>query len=157
MKSSKRKTSAIRVIRKIQALKPASAKALREAGVRLRLLGTGLYRAGFKVVNCDLVVKFPEKTGGRGHAASEMRRLKRLKKLGVLDKFLPEVLYYDKPTGVIAMRYYPAYEDFEAQADALGHLAGVLIHRLTRVHCSDIHTDNVRQGVKNAVVIDLGL
>ncbi len=86
-----------------------------------------------------------------------MRRLSRLKKLGVLDRFLPEVLYFDRETGVIAMRYYPAFEDFEAQADALGHLAGVLIRRLTRVSCSDLHTENVRQGLKNAVIIDLGL
>ncbi len=157
MKSPKRKTPVIRIIQKIRALKPKTVADLRTAGIRLRLLGEGLYRAGFKVINCDLVVKFPEKTGGRAHARSEMRRLSRLKKLGVLDRFLPEVLYFDRETGVIAMRYYPAFEDFEAQADALGHLAGVLIRRLTRVSCSDIHTENVRQGLKNAVIIDLGL
>jgi hypothetical protein len=114
---------------------------------------------GFKVVNCDLVIKMPIATGngGREHSASEMRRLRRLKRVGMLDKFLPEVFYYNKTSGVIAMRYYPPYESFEDQADALGTLAGDLIHRLTRVRCNDIHTDNVREGPRNAVIIDLGL
>ncbi len=159
MSRSSRKISISRVIRKIRALNPKTASDIRAAGIRLRLLGKGLYRNGFKVVNCDLVIKMPIETGngGREHSASEMRRIRRLRQFGKMEKFLPEIFYYNKTSGVLAMRYYPAYESFEDQADALGTLAGELIWCWTTIKCNDIHTENVREGPRNAVIIDLGL
>lgn len=128
----------------------------------MRLLGTGAFRDGYKVRNCDLVIKFPQtlKAGpeeGRQHSAQEIRRLRRLRKSGTLGEFLPEVFYYDKKSGVIAMRYYREFDDFEDQADAMGKMIQKLIYRIARVRCTDIHTDNVRRGRQwNAILIDLG-
>jgi tRNA A-37 threonylcarbamoyl transferase component Bud32 len=123
----------------------------------MRILGEGVYRSGYKVRHCDLVIKFPTDAEGVKHSAQEIKRLRRLKQCGTLDRFLPEVFYYDKKSGVIVMRYYPEFVDFEDEADAMGSMIGALIQRLTRVKCSDIHTDNVRQNKDDAIIIDLGL
>jgi hypothetical protein len=132
----------------------------------MRLLGAGLFRSGYKIRNCDLVIKFPGKddvkpsVGGkenRDHSLQEVRRLKRLMKDGTLNRFLPEIFYHDKKTGVVVMRYYPPFKDFEELADALGRMIGHLIFRVTRVRCTDVHTENVRRGqYDRAILIDLG-
>lgn len=123
----------------------------------MRLLGKGLFRMGYKIRNCDLVIKFPMGEEGRRHSAQEIRHVKRLKKDRTLTRFLPEIFYYSKKSGVILMRYYPQFRDFEEQADALGRLIGRLIYRVTRVPCTDVHTENVRQGpFERAIIIDLG-
>lgn len=128
----------------------------------MRLLGTGMFRSGYKVRHTDVVIKFPVDADAEGiqHSTQEMRRLRRLKSAGTLNPFLPEVFYYNKKSGVIAMRYYPEFEGYEEQADAMGKMIGKLIYRIARVQCNDIHTENVRKGrwdgLKNAVIIDLG-
>jgi hypothetical protein len=133
--------------------------------MKLRFLGKGLFREGFKVVNSDVVVKFPlefsmnddDPTEGRIHSKQEIRRLKRLKKEGTLKRYLPEIFYYNTKTGVIAMRYYEEFDNFEEQADAMGQMMGTLIPRVTRVRCDDIHTENIRRGPNDrAILIDLG-
>lgn len=134
---------------------------LRAAGLKLRLLGTGAYREAFKVVNSDVVVKFPRsKTTADGvkHSSQEITRLRRLRESETLRPFLPEVLYYDKAAGVVAMRYYEEFDDFEKQADAMGKMIQKLIHRISNVRCDDIHTENVRQGRGrlDVILIDLG-
>jgi len=124
----------------------------------MRLLGKGLFRTGYKVKGCDLVIKFPGcEVEDLWHSRQEVRRLNRLKKAGVLREFLPEIFFYDKKTGVIAMRYYREFVNFEKQADAMGRMIQKLIYRLTRVKCTDIHTENVRsRNIRDAVLIDLG-
>jgi len=147
-------------LQKILALKPTTVEEARAGGLQIRLLDSGMYRKVFKVKHCDLVIKFP---GGLGniresikHSTQEMNRLKRLQKWEIVNRFLPEVFYYDKKSGVIVMRYYRGFSDFEEQADAMGRVIGKLIQRLTRVRCDDVHTENVRQNRDDAVIIDLG-
>ncbi len=164
---SKAKIPITRIVRKLRAIRPQQASDLRAAGVSLRLLGSGLYRDGYKVKDCDLVLKFPRKIAlksgkkslaeGRKHSAAEIRRLRRLRQVTCLDKFLPEIFYYDKKSGVIGMKYYPTFTDFEDQADAMGTVIESLIFGVSRIRCTDIHTENVRQNKERAVIIDLGL
>lgn len=157
---SSRKTPISRVVRRIRALKPKTIRELRAAGIAARLLGTGAFRNGYKIRNCDLVVKFPLSEFGVTHSAHEMGRLRRLRRIKVLDRFLPEVYYYDKKSGVIVMKHYAAFRDFEEQADAMGNMIEKLIFRIARVKCTDIHTENIRQGRypnARAVLVDLGL
>ena len=134
----------------------------------MRLLDEGMYRRVFKVKNCDLVIKFPtvvkcldsntvSKASGIEHSTAEIKRLRRLLKAGIPRRFLPEVFYFDKKSGVIVMRHYTEFDDFESQADAMGEMIGRLIQKLTRVRCDDIHTENVRQQGEHAVIIDLGM
>jgi hypothetical protein len=148
------------VIQKIKNLAPTSPEDVRKAGIKMRLLGTGMFRSGYKVRNTDVVLKFPVVTSGDReegiqHSKQEIDRLRRLKRAGTVEQFLPEVFYYNKKTGVIAMRYYPAYDGFEEQADAMGKMVSKLFYRIARVRCTDIHTENVRKG-ENAIIIDLG-
>lgn len=149
------------VLRKVRAAKPSTPKEFRALGLALRAIGSGAFRDVFKVVNCDLVVKFPMegRTHGKKHTLSEVRRLTRLRKSRVMRPHLPEVFYLDKQHGIVIMRYYPEYESFEAQADSMGNLIQRLIYAHTRVRTSDIHTGNVhkrRTNHEQSVIIDLG-
>jgi len=142
-------------------MRPTRVGQLRAAGLKLRLLGSGAFREGFKVVNADVVIKFPiSKSTSQGvkHSAQEVRRIRRLRESSTLAPFLPEVLYYDRASGVIAMRYYSEFEDFEKQADAMGKMIGKMIYRISGVKCTDVHTENVRRGRGrlDCVLIDLG-
>lgn len=130
--------------------------------MKLKLLGVGLFREGFKIKNSDVVIKFPLRAEttkeGIEHSRSEMRRLRRLRATGTLEPFLPEVLYYDKKNGVIAMRYYKNFESYEQQADAMGRMIEKMIYRIAHVRVTDIHTENVRRGraSRDVTLIDLG-
>src|SRR5216684_6048992 len=104
---SSRKRPIRPTVAKIRTIQPRSVEELRAAGVEMRLLGKGLFRKGYKIKNCDLVIKFPIGEEGKIHTRDEVRRLKRLKKDVILKRFLPEVFYYNKKSGVILMRYYP--------------------------------------------------
>ena len=88
----------------------------------------------------------------------EIRRIRKLRESSTLTPFLPEVIYYDRKAGVVAMRYYEAFEDFERQADAMGKMIGKMIYRISGVKCTDVHTENVRRGRGrlDAILIDLG-
>lgn len=134
---------------------------LRREGMRLRLLGVGAYREAYRIVNADVVIKFPRSkttNEGRKHSQQEMARIKQLKENTCLAEFLPEVLYYDKSTGVIAMRHYSEFKGFEEQADAMGRMIQKMMTRLSGVQCTDVHTENVRRGRgrQDCILIDLG-
>ena len=129
--------------------------------MKIRLLGVGAFREAYKVANCDVVIKFPRtktESEGKKHSQEEMARIRRLRESSVLVPFLPEVLYYDKSTGVIAMRFYGEFRGFEEQADAMGKMIQKLITRISGVKCTDVHTENVRRGRgrQDCVLIDLG-
>ena len=142
--------------------RPTTPEAARAAGIEMRLLGKGLFRSGYKVRGCDIVIKFPLRTSNKTelenvqHARQEIARLKRLRKVAELVPYLPEVFYYDPKSGVTAMRHYPMFRDFEEQADAMGRMIQKLIFRIARVRCTDIHTENVRRQNQDAILIDLG-
>ena len=163
MSKRRSKIPIARALKKIREARPRTHKDFKAIGLPLRWIGTGAFRECCEVLNCDLVVKFPlpRKKGvsGKRHTATEMARLKRLRKHRVMLPHLPEVFYYDKTHGIIVMRKYPKYDSFEDQADAMGQMIQRLIYAVTRVKCQDIHTENVRKRRMNhegAVLIDLG-
>jgi hypothetical protein len=150
-------------LRKIRRVRPKQASDLRAAGFTLRLLGCGVFREAFKVGNCDLIIKFPlqddesEIEDCKRHTRTEVARLRRLARHGVMRRFLPKIHYFDSKNGVIVMQYYPSFRDREEQVDALGKMAQALIFKSTKIRCTDIHSENVhRKGKKDAVIIDLG-
>lgn len=136
---------------------------MRDIGFTLRRLGEGVFREAFKIANCDLIIKFPLTEGQIGddcvrHTRTEVKRLRRLMRHGVMRKFLPKIHYFDSRNGVVVMQYYPAFRDMEDQVDAMGKMLGSVIFKATRIRCTDIHSDNVHRGKgeKDAVIIDLG-
>ena len=162
-KSTKRRKISIKyALKKIRANRPGSPSDFRRIGLPVRYLNTGLFRAVCKIINCDLVVKFPRQVDlslGRSHSAAELQRVKRLKSSRVLQPALPEIPYFDKVSGILVMRYYPRYTSHEEQADAMGAFIQRLIFAHTRIRTSDLHSENVhKRRVNNdgAVLIDLG-
>lgn len=153
-----------RAIQKIRKNRPTNPSEFKDIGLPLRRLGAGLFRAGYKIRGCDLVVKFPlnlaDKTidrEGIEHTAAEMRRIRRLAQSEAIRPYLPEVMYFDKKNGIIVMKYYSKFENYEKMADAMGSMAQRLIRRISHVNCSDIHTGNVRKGARYVpVIIDFG-
>jgi hypothetical protein len=158
MPSTKR--SIKRTLSKIRKNRPTSLLEFKALGLPVRRLGAGLFRAGYKIRGCDLVVKFPLIAGNTEaieHTAAEMRRIRRLSQSAAIRPYLPTVHYFDKKNGIIVMQYYPKFEDDEHLADALGSMAQRLIRRISHVNCSDIHTGNVRKGSQyTPVIIDFG-
>lgn len=151
------KKSVVRTLKTIRAVKPKSPEDFEKLGLKLRRIGEGLFREGYKIVNADMVIKFPKDTEGIKHSLAEVRRIHRLMKFKILRRHLPEILYFDKASGVLIMRYYPRFRSFEVQADAMGEALARVISSLTRTHCSDLHTENVRSSEEDdAVIIDLG-
>lgn len=162
MRKHSRKIPIKYALRKIRSRKPTSPKEFKAIGLTLRYIGSGAFRSVCKIVNCDLVVKFPLESDvptGRRHTLSEVRRLARLRKSRVMQPHLPEIFYVDKVKGILVMRYYPKYDSFEEQVDSMGRLIQRLIYAHTRTRTSDIHTENVhrrRVNHEGAVLIDLG-
>lgn len=125
-----------------------------------------MFRETCRIINCNLVVKFPLAVGrskytgeGKRHTKQEMLRLARLKKFRFMHQFLPKVYYHDPKSGTLVMSYHPPFGNREDQTDAMGHMVQVLIQRATGVRTTDMHSENIHQKQprrKRAVVIDLG-
>lgn len=144
---SRSKIPIARALKKIRAAKPQTHKDFKAIGLPLRWIGTGAFRECCEILNCDLVVKFPlsrkKYVSGRRHTATEMARLKRLKQHRVMLPHLPEVFYYDKMRGIVVMRKYPKYDNFEDQADAMGQMIQRLIYAVVGIKCQDIHVSEI--------------
>jgi hypothetical protein len=148
------------VISRIQKARPTSPIAFKDAGIKLRYIDEGVFRQVYKISGCPLVVKFPLNDGsvvdGVQHSISEVNRIKRLSKIKELLPHLPKIHYFDRKNGVLVMRYYKSLEGSRA-IEQLGRVIRKLVSRVARVAMSDIHADNIRQGIQGGVVFsDLG-
>jgi hypothetical protein len=131
-------------IKHIQKAKPRTIEDFESLGFRLKRIGGGVFRGVYRIKSFPLVVKFPRDEPYDRHSRAEMRKIKKLSEFPFLRRYLPKVYYYDPKNGVIVMELYHPFSDNVDAADALGRLAGMLIHRLTGVPMKDIHTDNIR-------------
>jgi len=148
-------------IKYIQKAKPRTIEDFESLGFRLKRIGGGVFREVYRIKSFPLVVKFPCDEPSDRHSRAEMRKIKKLSEFPFLRKYLPRVYYYDPKSGVIVMELYSRFSDNVDAADALGRLAGMLIHRLTGVPMKDIHTDNIltpdpRRRSPRLVFCDLG-
>jgi hypothetical protein len=161
-----RKISISVALRKIRAHKPTSPAEFKKIGLPLRWLKSGVFRESLRVINCDLVVKFPLAVGrsrytgeGKRHTRTEISRWRRLRRYRFMHRYLPTIYYHDKASGTLVMSYHPKFADFEKQVDALGEFIQKLILQATGVRTTDLHGDNVHERApkaKRAVIIDLG-
>jgi hypothetical protein len=167
----KRKIPIAAALRKIRAHKPSSPAAFRKIGLPVRWLKSGVFRETCRIINCDLVVKFPlgdpdgdgrssrKYARGRQHTRTEIARIKRLLKFKFMEPYIPKVHYHDPKSGTLVMSYHPPFSDREEQIDSMGRFIQMLIERGTGVRCSDLHSDNVHKKSRNhkrVVIIDLG-
>ena len=150
------------VIARIIRNRPTSPQAFREAGIKLRFVGAGVFREVYKISGCPLVVKFPlegEIAEGVQHSISEVNRVKRLSKIKELVPHLPKIHYHDRKNGVLIMQFYPRPRNDAETVEMLGKVIKKLVSRIARVQMSDTHADNVRKrrgDWTSAVFTDLG-
>jgi hypothetical protein len=164
----KRKIQISVAIKKIRAHKPTSPSDFNKIGLKLRWLKSGVFRETCRIVNCNLVVKFPlpkskrtvsRYNAGKRHTKMEVARIKRLMKVPFMREYLPKVHYHDPATGTLVMSYHPPFVDKEEQVDAMGDFIQTLILKSTGVRCSDLHSDNAHKKndtTRQVVIIDLG-
>lgn len=162
--SAKRKIPVSVAIRKIRTHKPTSPKAFKAIGLTLRWIESGVFRETCRIINCDLVVKFPlieKKTAveGRRHTRTEIARIGRLAKHRWMRPYLPTIYWHDKQSGTLVMSYHPPFTDHEDQVDALGKFVQLLLRKSTGVRSTDLHSENIHKKRENwniVTLIDLG-
>lgn len=165
----KRKIQISVAIKKIRAHNPTCPGDFSKIGLKLRWLKSGVFRETCRIVNCNLVVKFPlpskskrtvsRYNEGKRHTKTEIARIKRLMAFPFMREYLPKVHYHDPATGTLVMSYHPPFADKEDQIDSMGRFIQLLLLKATGVRCSDLHSDNVHQKAENhkqVVIIDLG-
>lgn len=144
----------------IKARRPKNPSEFNRSGIPIRRVSEdqGIFRAIYKVTNCDLIVKFPKAPSGKKHTADEVTRIKKLRKFACMKAHLPTIHYYDAEAGVLVVDYCPKFTTYEKEADAMGTFIQKLIKAATGVSISDIHSENVHKHVKrdDAVIIDAG-
>jgi len=67
-----------------------------------------VFREVYKIIGAPYVVKIPYE-GSEGHAATEYRAWKRIKtkeRFNDIRKYLPEIILYQRSTGLVLMPYY---------------------------------------------------
>lgn len=155
-----RKTAVRKILRLIKARRPKNASEFNKCGIPIRRVSEdqGIFRAVYKVTNCDLIIKFPKGPSGKLHTRDEVTRLKKLRKFGFMKPHLPTIHYYDPDNSVLVVDYCPKFTTHEKEADAMGAFIQKLIKAATRVSIADIHSENVHKHVKrdDAIIIDAG-
>lgn len=150
------------IVAKIKRLGLETPEDFREAGIRLKREGSGLFRVGYRIVGFPLIAKFPQMgtpaRSGKSHSAKEVKKIQRLRKIRSMRAYLPTVYYYNRESGVLVTSWHDKFADFEDAFVALGRLTTRALANWTGVTVSDIHDDNVRKGRsrRQAILIDLG-
>src|SRR5271156_2208796 len=159
---------ALNTIRRIQPKNfPEASRVL-----RMRYIGSGAFRAVYRLTGTNLVIKFPlecrnrteEVSGGpevwnsnegKSHTRAEVRKIRRLLRFSMWEKHLPPIFYFNSKDGVLVTRYYPKTK--WAKEATLR-----LVRELTRKFCGvilgDLAGDNLSIGkmTDTLVILDLG-
>lgn len=154
-------------ILKIREQKPGNVGAFRQIGLKLKKLGQGMFREAYQIVDLPLVVKFPkwqESDGeasmrsGKLHSTVEVRKIGKLRKSRWMKKYVPEVHYHDRKTGVLVVSLHSKFTSSYNRTGAMGRLITEMIVRHFGINVGDIHAANVGRGKgqTDAVLIDLG-
>jgi len=162
-KTRRTRKAAPKIIQRVKAARPTTETAFKGLGLRLQKVNpSGLFRRTYRILGHDLVVKFPKGAEGRQHTRAEVRKIQRLSKWRCLADFLPKIHYCDSLNAIVVMDYYPDFQETnhvtreENIILAMGKCISRLITRITGIHVSDIHDENVHNKNGNAVIIDWG-
>ena len=110
------------IIDTIKTHKPKTVYDLKELAIRVKPIGSGAYRKAYRIIDTDIVIKFPDSAyleeweGGEDnaynecldHARQEIKVIRRIETVGKykgLRPLLPNVYYTNMRHGVIAMEY----------------------------------------------------
>lgn len=153
------------VIRLFKKYKPEDRRDIKDMGLKLKLLGSGLFRRGYRINGLPVVVKIPKEDGenryesNRIHAIEEIqkiRTIRKTKKYRPFWRYLPEVLYFDENSGVILMPEYGRLK--ESEANLFSSFLSNLADDLGRDDENDMHDENVGWNFEKEeyVILDLG-
>jgi hypothetical protein len=153
-------------LRLIKKNRPKTHSEMSLLGLKLVHVGTGAFRAVYRIRGTDFAIKFL-RDGFDGHSRWEVNNIRKLRVSKSLRPHLPKIHYYDKHAGVIVMDYYTKYNKKRANmphpARTYGditwerELLSDLIKELTGVDFSDLCDDNLRLDDKNIVkFVDVG-
>lgn len=141
---------------------------LKKLGFKLVPLDSGAYRAVVKIKNSSVVVKFPISESGVNHARAEYNTVQKVlknKRLEPLRKFMPEIYYFDKTSGVIVMEYYKPVKPNKYGlmiSDLLRHIVRLVHPYAKKGHSTDVACSNIGLGkddwgnYERPVILDLG-
>lgn len=143
--------------------KPKSLKDFASIGLKLYHIGNGAYRTVYKIKDSNFVIKIPKRKSDRAHAAGEMQTiniiLKAKRKHKVLKKYMPNVLYYDKYSGIIVMEQYKikSYKESHAIVRCLMDIIDIKWSFSASAEDADVHSANIGFDKKgNPKFIDMG-
>lgn len=162
MKPGKQKMTRAKALRLIKKHRPATFLAAHELGLRMRHIGSGVFRKAYRIKDTDLVIKFIMEDGDEYHAREEIRNYKKLKTSRTLRDCLPKLFYFDKKSGTSVWEFFPARVNKHDLSDKLSALVGELASELTGANFTDVHSDNIRAessvwgGYTKLKFIDLG-
>lgn len=159
-------------LRKIKTKRPTTLKEFKALGLIGRYVGCGAFRESFRVKGTNLIVKFPLNESridekpiykcGVGHSRTEMKRLKKLRRIKALKTHLPKVWYYDQRHGIVVMTHYAKFGGYGGwnKIELLGKVINKLMRQYAHTAMNDIHGDNTRMTGgkynKRLVFVDLG-
>lgn len=161
----KQKMDVKAAIRLFKRHNPETKEDVLRMGFKLKKLGSGLYRHGYKLNGFPLVVKFPKVDHDHvdypscvDHSSEEIRKLRMIKKrqrYKVLRRYLPVIYYYNESYGLVLLPYYKRLRSNEAEIVSI--ILGNLVED-TRGGDGDLHTSNVAYDTEEEryVILDLG-
>lgn len=137
-------------------------------GLKLIHVGSGAFRAVYRIKDTNLVIKFPDPyENGEYHSREENRMIEKLYQYKVLRSYLPKIFYFERKSGVIVMEYYDKYSDRKAENPHSMRTYGnitwervliiKLIKRLTGEYFGDLYNANLRLDKnKHVKFVDMG-
>lgn len=121
----------------------------RKLGMSLRFIASGAFRDVYSISDKPLVIKIPHDKSGIAHARNEHKMIKKLKRR--IPEMMPEVVYFNRATGVAVHRKYSRLGVNSLHADKAEQ---TLIDK--KLPCGDMHYANVALDGKVIKIIDLG-
>jgi hypothetical protein len=160
------------LITALKVSKPKDVAQVEQAlGLRLRKIGEGVYRTVYKVVGHSLVIKFPIGKDGKEHSQYEYKAwrdiTKKNSKYPTLKKYMPEIIHFDRRSGVMVMKYYQSIKKSELKefSSVITSLMNDVLElgwdQLSENGCIDIHPYNLvlekdKYGCQQLKIIDMG-
>ena len=139
---------------------------VKELGLTLKMIGKGLFRKAYRVNDLPLILKTPRHGCAHPDYDSEMyhmkqeveriRDIKKSRRFRPFRRYLPDILYFNKDTGVLLM---PEYEKVgNVSRRVVSDILSNLSYDLNDGSGSDLHDENIRYDPtrEGYVIIDLG-
>lgn len=135
-----------------------------DCGFTLQCVGEGRFRTAFRIVGTPWIIKVPASTDrdieiedSIAHSVQEYdayRRIMRYDRYKPLRSHMPEILYFDRKTGLIVMREYKRLGAvYSKRHSAVRRKIG----RVMRRSAQDLHRSNFGMDSRGHVkLIDLG-